>query len=64
MLYTSVIMSRFGKITVKYIDASHDWTVAWETCLEKVESANTLVTIIPGKHEIITASGRQGYSYV
>tara|TARA_B100000700_G_C14778569_1_gene730201 strand:+ start:67 stop:261 length:195 start_codon:yes stop_codon:yes gene_type:complete len=63
MLYTGIILSQAGNIKIKYIDGSHDWDKAWEKCTGEMEDMQTLLALVPGRHEVVTCSGRKGYAH-
>ena len=63
MTYTAITILRNGKILNKYFSSSHNASAAWEDIARRVEKEyQELVTLVPGKHEIITEAGRLGYN--
>tara|TARA_Y100000034_G_scaffold136102_1_gene210799 strand:+ start:1380 stop:1574 length:195 start_codon:yes stop_codon:yes gene_type:complete len=63
MIYTAVIIRKDGEILNRYASSSHNAIDAWNEISAIVkEDFEELLALIPGKHEMITQTGRLGYN--
>ena len=63
MIYTAITIDRDNKVRRVDFVSSHDSHKAWLNAIKAFTSYDSsLVALIPGNHEAITAEGRLGYN--